>query len=169
MKAQQVWQPGTKDMKAIPLPRLITSAKRCLSILVVAAFISIAFIWAYPYPPPDYTSSVRDWLPVEPARELTDGERASRVVFRQILTTPPVRSKKSKIAFMFLTPGSLPFERLWDKFFEVYIHCLFFWLINLFCQFPFPCFKLCYYVLHMLYCIKVKNRLKLNIISVIKR
>jgi hypothetical protein len=78
MKAQQVWQPGTKDMKAIPLPRQITSAKRCLSILVVAAFISIAFIWAYPYPPPDYTSSVRDWLPVEPARELTDGERASR-------------------------------------------------------------------------------------------
>ncbi|MED6132818.1 hypothetical protein PIB30_022461 [Stylosanthes scabra] len=41
----------------------------------------------------------------------------------------PSLSKNPKIAFMFLTPGSLPFERLWDKFFQghegkfsVYVH-----------------------------------------------
>jgi hypothetical protein len=28
---------------------------------------------------------------------------------------------------MFLTPGTLPFERLWEKFFEVNIPCLFCW------------------------------------------
>ncbi|XP_062210001.1 glycosyltransferase BC10-like isoform X3 [Phragmites australis] len=53
---------------------------------------------------------MRDWLPAEHARELTEEGR-------------------SKIAFMFLTPGTLPFERLWDKFFEgheggytIYVH-----------------------------------------------
>jgi hypothetical protein len=137
MKAQQVWQPSTEDMKAVPLPRQITSAKRFVWVLAVAAFISVAFFWEHPYPPTSYTSSVREWLPEQPARELTDEERASRVVFRQILTTPSVRSKKSKIAFMFLTRGSLPFEILWDKFFEVRIP-------KAYCEFPFPCFKLWY-------------------------
>ena len=108
-------------MKAVPLPRQRTSPKRRVWILVIAAFIAIAIAWAYLYPPPHYKSPMRDWLPAEPTRELTDEERASRVVFRQILTTPPVRSKSSKIAFMFLTPGTLPFERLWEKFFEVHI------------------------------------------------
>jgi len=127
MKLHQVWQLGVKDMKAVPLPRLRAAPKRRAWMLAVAAFIFIALAWAYLYPPPHYTSPVRDWLPAEPARELTDEERASRVVFRQILTTPPVRSKNSKIAFMFLTPGTLPFERLWEKFFEVNIPCLFCW------------------------------------------
>lgn len=42
---------------------------------------------------------------------------------------PPVYVKNHKIAFMFLTPGSLPFEKLWEKFFlghddrfSIYIH-----------------------------------------------
>ncbi|EMS60766.1 hypothetical protein TRIUR3_09831 [Triticum urartu] len=46
-----------------------------------------------------------------------------------MLSTPPVRSRGSKIAFMFLTPGNLPFEKLWEKFFEghegrytIYVH-----------------------------------------------
>ncbi|TKW06414.1 hypothetical protein SEVIR_7G241300v4 [Setaria viridis] len=129
MKLHQVWQLGIKDMMAVSVPRPRTSPKRRVWILVIAAFITIAIVWAYLYPPPHYTSPMRDWLPAEPARELTDEERASRVVFRQILTTPPVRSKSSKIAFMFLTPGTLPFERLWEKFFEghegrytIYVH-----------------------------------------------
>jgi hypothetical protein len=88
-------------------------------VLAVAALVSVAVVWAYNYPPQHYGSPVRDWLPAETDRELTDEERASRVVFRQILLTPPVESRTSKIAFMFLTPGSLPFERLWEKFFEV--------------------------------------------------
>ncbi|EHA8589817.1 putative glycosyltransferase BC10 [Cocos nucifera] len=52
-----------------------------------------------------------------PARILTDDEMASRVVMKDILSMPLVPSKNPKIAFMFLTPGSLPFERLWEKFF----------------------------------------------------
>jgi hypothetical protein len=118
-------------MKAVPLPRPRAATRRRAWMLAVAAFIFVVLVWVYLYPPPRYTSPVRDWLPgrlpAEPARELTDEERASRVVFRQILTTPPVRSKNSKIAFMFLTPGTLPFERLWEKFFEVNIPCLFCW------------------------------------------
>ncbi|XP_057516533.1 glycosyltransferase BC10-like [Amaranthus tricolor] len=51
-------------------------------------------------------------------RELTDDEIYSRVVIREVLKAPLVESKNPKIAFMFLTPGSLPFERLWDKFFQ---------------------------------------------------
>ncbi|GAY37216.1 hypothetical protein CUMW_027340 [Citrus unshiu] len=54
-------------------------------------------------------------------------EIASRVVMKEILD--PVRSKNPKVAFMFMTRGSLPFELLWDKFFNghegkfsVYVH-----------------------------------------------
>ena len=59
-----------------------------------------------------------DWLPPSP-RELSDDEIAARVVIREILSSPRVIKKTSKIAFMFLTPGTLPFEKLWDLFFEV--------------------------------------------------
>lgn len=128
MKAHQLWQLPIKDMKSAPLPRGRTSPKKHLCILVVA-FVSIVTLWAYLYPPQHYTSPMRDWLPAEPVRELTDQERASQVVFKQILSTPPVKSKRSKVAFMFLTPGTLPFERLWEKFFEghegrytIYVH-----------------------------------------------
>ncbi|QHO38277.1 hypothetical protein HN51_004661 [Arachis hypogaea] len=70
-----------------------------------------------------------DYLP-PPAieRKYTNDEIASHVVVRDILNAPCL-SKNPKIAFMFLTPGSLPFERLWDKFFQghegkfsVYVH-----------------------------------------------
>ena len=54
-----------------------------------------------------------------PPRQLTDAEIASQAVIKEILRTPFVQSKNPKIAFMFLTPGSLPFEQLWDKFFYV--------------------------------------------------
>ncbi|KAJ8763815.1 hypothetical protein K2173_003597 [Erythroxylum novogranatense] len=64
-----------------------------------------------------------------PYRELTDEETIARVVMKEILKTPPIQPKKPKIAFMFLTPGSLPFERLWEKFFQghedrfsIYVH-----------------------------------------------
>ena len=54
------------------------------------------------------------------SREFTDDEIAARVTFKEILKTPPVQSKTpKKIAFMFLTPASLPFEKLWEKFFIV--------------------------------------------------
>ncbi|KAL9227199.1 hypothetical protein vseg_002921 [Gypsophila vaccaria] len=64
-----------------------------------------------------------------PSRELTDDEVFSHVVIKEILNAPLVQSTNPKIAFLFLTPGSLPFELLWDKFFQghegrfsIYIH-----------------------------------------------
>ena len=57
--------------------------------------------------------------PYVPSREFTDDEVAARVAFKEILKTPPAQSKTPKIAFMFLTPGSLPFEKFWEKFFRV--------------------------------------------------
>ncbi|KAJ8616943.1 hypothetical protein MRB53_013129 [Persea americana] len=61
--------------------------------------------------------SFKQWLPPSPARVYTDDEIAARVVIRDILNGHPIQSKNPKIAFMFLTPGSLPFEKLWEKFF----------------------------------------------------
>ena len=57
--------------------------------------------------------------PPGPATEPTDDETVSEVVVREILKTPPLQSKNPKIAFMFLTPGTLPFEELWENFFQV--------------------------------------------------
>ena len=45
-------------------------------------------------------------------RELSDEETESKVVVKELLKTPPTRSKNPKIAFLFLTPGTLPFEKL---------------------------------------------------------
>ncbi|KAK2453025.1 Core-2/I-branching beta-1,6-N-acetylglucosaminyltransferase family protein [Trifolium repens] len=63
------------------------------------------------------------------ARELTDAEIQSRVVINEILKYYSVQTKVPKVAFMFLTPGSLPFEKLWHTFFRghegkfsVYVH-----------------------------------------------
>ena len=57
--------------------------------------------------------------PYVPSWEFTDDEITARVAFKEILKTPPAQSKTPKIAFMFLTPVSLPFEKLWEKFFHV--------------------------------------------------
>ena len=57
--------------------------------------------------------------PYVPPREFTHDEIAARVAFKEILKTPPAQSKTPKIAFMFLTLVSLPFEKLWEKFFHV--------------------------------------------------
>jgi hypothetical protein len=119
MKWQQLWPSDGGDMKGVPLPRARAAPRRRIWISVAVAFIAITVLWAYLYPPQDYTYPVRDWFPSEPARELTDEETAARVVFRQILSTPPFPSRNPKIAFMFLTPGKLPFEKLWELFFKV--------------------------------------------------
>ncbi|CAK9154089.1 unnamed protein product [Ilex paraguariensis] len=72
---------------------------------------------------------MHEQLPPVPSRQLTDEEAAAQVVIREILKAPPIQSTNPKIAFMFLTPGPLPFEKLWDKFFHghedrfsVYVH-----------------------------------------------
>ncbi|KAI4335381.1 hypothetical protein L6164_014028 [Bauhinia variegata] len=84
---------------------------------------------AWVSPPRSLKEANVDYCPGFIPREYTDEEIASRAVIRDILNTPSVISKTPKIAFMFLTPGSLPFEKLWDKFFQghegkfsVYVH-----------------------------------------------
>ncbi|GKV00355.1 hypothetical protein SLEP1_g13051 [Rubroshorea leprosula] len=140
MKAGQAWHLGSiGDMQILPGPRHRPSLKRPIWIIFLVSIVSLFLVCAYIYPPrgsaPCYVFSSRgcnvlsDWLPPAPARAYTDEEIASRVVIREILKTSPTKSKNSKIAFMFLSPGSLPFEKLWDKFFNghegkfsVYVH-----------------------------------------------
>lgn len=67
--------------------------------------------------------------PATPARVKTDEELASLAVSRDILLQMRVRATRPKLAFMFLTRGPLPHERLWERFFQgheglfsVYVH-----------------------------------------------
>ncbi|KAG1364156.1 putative glycosyltransferase BC10 [Cocos nucifera] len=111
----------------MPVLRHRPTSRRPIWIIVLISLVCISLIGAYIYPPQHYpacyffTSSVctpfKDWFPAMATRPPTDDELASRVVIRDILSLPSVQSKNPKIAFMFLTPGSLPFERLWEKFF----------------------------------------------------
>ncbi|KAH7674675.1 Glycosyl transferase family 14 protein [Dioscorea alata] len=112
-------------------------SKRPVWIIILASLVCVSLLGAYIYPPRGYSacyflsSSIcsKDWLPPVPARVYTDEEIAARVVFRDIIAAPFVQSNNPKIAFMFLTPGSLPFEKLWEKFFQghegrfsIYVH-----------------------------------------------
>ncbi|KAL9377265.1 hypothetical protein Peur_031385 [Populus x canadensis] len=139
MKTSQVWRLGMGDMQILPVARHRPPSKRPTWIIVLVSMVSLFLVCAYIYPPQSrnacYVFSSRgcqvltDWLPPAPTRELTDEEIASRVVIREILSASLTPTKNAKIAFMFLTPGPLPFEKLWDKFFSghedrfsVYVH-----------------------------------------------
>ncbi|KAJ0250859.1 Core-2/I-branching beta-1,6-N-acetylglucosaminyltransferase family protein [Hirschfeldia incana] len=144
MKAAKRWSLGNlRDMaSSLPGPRHRGGApsRRRARVWIIMAMLLITFfaVFAYMYPHHSkracYMISSRgckalaDWLPPS-MREYSDDEIAARVVISEILSNPPVIRKDSKIAFMFLTPGALPFERLWDRFFQghegkfsVYIH-----------------------------------------------
>ena len=133
MKIVHAFCPGIKDIIIMFGSRQRPNLKRPTWIIVLVSLVSIFLIAALVYPPRRsvacslFSSSgcamIRE-QPYVPSRELTDDETAARVVFREILKTPPVQSKTPKIAFMFLTPGSLPFEKLWDKFFQVRLYSL---------------------------------------------
>ncbi|XP_020090487.1 uncharacterized protein LOC109711718 [Ananas comosus] len=111
-------------------------SRRPLWIIILLTLICVALIGAYVYPPRHYSacyflsSSVcSPFHPPAPARVYTDDEIAAHVVNINILLAPAFQPKNPKIAFMFLTPGSLPFERLWEKFFQghedrftIYVH-----------------------------------------------
>ena len=132
MKAAKRWSLGNlRDMaSSLPGPRHRAPSRRRARVYIVMALSLIAFfaVIAYMYPHHSkracYMISSRgckalaDWLPPS-LREYSDDEIAARVVISEILSNPPVIRKDSKIAFMFLTPGALPFERLWDRFFQV--------------------------------------------------
>lgn len=96
-------------------------------IVILVCMVSIFLLTVYTYPPTTPASCnllssggcAVEEIPAIPVKELTDEETAAHVVIREILHTPTIQSKNPKIAFMFLTPGPLPFERLWDMFFQV--------------------------------------------------
>ena len=101
-------------------------------VVVLVCMVSIFLLTVYTYPPSASTSCnllssggcAVEEIPAIPVKELTDEETAAHVVIREILHTPTIQSKNPKIAFMFLTPGPLPFERLWDMFFQVsFLYC----------------------------------------------
>ncbi|EPS69106.1 hypothetical protein M569_05660 [Genlisea aurea] len=137
MKSGQAWRPGMKDTQ--PVPRQRNHIRKPTWIIILVSLVCVFLVCAYVYPPQNSPAcyvfssngckALQKWHPPSPARELTDDEIASRVVIRDILNMPPVVSRRPKIAFLFLTPGPLPFEKLWDKFFQghedrftVYVH-----------------------------------------------
>ncbi|KAK6152170.1 hypothetical protein DH2020_014805 [Rehmannia glutinosa] len=135
MKSAQAWRLGMKDMQILPAPRQRGQLKKPTWIIVLVSLVSLFLVCAYVYPPQNSAAcyvfsangckALQNWLPPAPARELTDDEIASRVVIRDILNMPPTMSASPKIAFLFLTPGALPFEKLWDKFFQLDLCVLF--------------------------------------------
>lgn len=130
MKKHQGWLPVIGNGHIMPGPRHRSQSKKPMWIIVLVSLVCLSLIGAYVYPPRRFSacyflsssvcSPFMDWLPPAPARIFTDEEIAARVVFQDILSMPSVQSKNAKIAFMFLTPGSLPFEKLWEKFFLVW-------------------------------------------------
>lgn len=131
MKSAQAWRLGMKEMQILPVPRQRGQLRKPTWIIVLVSLVSLFLVCAYVYPPQNSAAcylfsshgckGMPSWLPPTPARELTDEEIASRVVIRDILNMPPAIPTTPKIAFLFLTPGALPFEKLWDKFFQVII------------------------------------------------
>ena len=111
----------------IMAPRNRASSRRPLWIIILIAFVCAVAIGAYLYTPRHYTAcylvpseACNSRPPPEPVRVYTDDEIAARAIMRDIIRARPVQSKNPKIAFMFLTPSSLPFEKLWEKFFMVW-------------------------------------------------
>ncbi|GMI81563.1 hypothetical protein like AT4G31350 [Hibiscus trionum] len=133
----RAWQQSVKDMPVMSGLRKQPHLKRPLWIIILVTFVIIFLITAYVFP---LSSSTACYIfssgdcslyhqPSFRSRELTDEETVSHVVIREILNAPPIQSKNSKIAFLYLTPGTLPFEPLWDMFFRghdgrfsVYVH-----------------------------------------------
>ncbi|XP_042396216.1 glycosyltransferase BC10-like [Zingiber officinale] len=118
------WQLGN-GRHLMPVTRTRPTARLPKWIIILLCLVFVYLISAYVHPPRWYAE---DWMPPV-ARELSDEELVAHVVFRNILSMPLRQPKNPKIAFMFLTPGPLPLERLWEKFFQghqgrfsIYVH-----------------------------------------------
>ncbi|XP_047962321.1 glycosyltransferase BC10-like [Salvia hispanica] len=139
MKSTQGWRMGTKESPMLLMARPRSHLKKPTWIIVLVSLVSFFVICSYIYPPQNFAAcyifsyngceALQNWLPPALTRGLTDDEFASRVVIKDLLSRPSVISLNPKIAFLFLTPGALPFEKLWDKFFQgnegrfsVYVH-----------------------------------------------
>lgn len=145
MKAVKGWRLcGTSYTQSLPGARHRaphpTTTRKPVWIMAVVSLITMFAIGAYVFPHHRRAAcymlsskgckGLTDWLPPSP-REFSDDEISARVVIREILSSPRVIKKTSKIAFMFLTPGTLPFEKLWDLFFQVKLPKLLFLCIKL--------------------------------------
>lgn len=111
-----------------------TSLKKPLCVVLTVSVISMLLICTHLFPRHGKSSScnvlssdrgcedaLSALLPAH-IRKLTIKEIAARAVVRDILRTPSFLTQNSKIAFLFLTHGTLPFELLWDEFFKVNKH-----------------------------------------------
>lgn len=110
---------GSRQRPHLKRPKWIIILICLVSIFLIGVFVYTSRNTAACYIFASSGCSIYEPIPPVPSRELTDEETAAQVVFGEILKTPPIQSNNPKIAFMFLTPGSLPFEKLWDKFFHV--------------------------------------------------
>lgn len=117
-----------KDFLVMSSSRQRLQLRRPIWIFLLVSFVSVLLIGAYIFPAGSSatcflfaTKACRelDHPRLVNLRPLTDDEIASDVVIKEILKAPPVQTMTPKVAFMFLTPGSLPFEMLWEKFFHV--------------------------------------------------
>lgn len=127
MKMSKAWRLGVGDVQVVRGPRQCPHMRRPLWIIVLVSIVIVFLIFAYIYPPQSSAAcymfssegcKISVWHPPAPAKEYTDEETASRIVIREILNTS-IPSKNPKVGFMFLTPNSLPLEKLWDKFLQV--------------------------------------------------
>lgn len=114
-------------------PRIRFSARRPLWVVALIIMVCLSILGAYIYPPtllkvkvcPAFCGGGRFEAlsrtppsPAPPPRIFSEAEIATRVVAADILRMPSNSIMMPKIAFLFLTPGPLPFERLWEEFFR---------------------------------------------------
>lgn len=145
MKKQLAWPQFTKNLLIMVGSRHRSNLKRPTWIIILVFIVCFFLIAAYIYPLRSSPSTCSlfnsqgcsvggvdrtfNKPPSVQTREFTDKETESRVVINEILKYYAVQSTVPKVAFMFLTPGSLPFEKLWHTFFQghegkfsVYVH-----------------------------------------------
>ncbi|CAL0333034.1 unnamed protein product [Lupinus luteus] len=144
MKKELAWpQFITNSLIMVVGSRNRSQLKRPTWIILFIFIVCIFLIAVYVYPPQSTSmcslfssqgcgtrsSSTFGLLTPEFSRPLNEQEIQSRIVINEILKFYPVQSKIPKVAFLFLTPGSLPFEKLWHMFFQghegkfsVYVH-----------------------------------------------
>lgn len=134
VKTDSAWPLGIIDILIMSGSRQRSHFKGPKWIIILVSLVSICLIGAYIYAPRGWTScyifstsdcAILRQFPFVPLRELTDDENAAQVVIKELLNLNPTQTKNPKIAFMFLTPGMLPFEPLWEKFFHVRLRLLF--------------------------------------------
>ncbi|KAM7268594.1 hypothetical protein ACFE04_010760 [Oxalis oulophora] len=135
MKTANSWRPMIRDTLIMLGSRHRNKARRPRWIIAFFCLVAVFFITALFHPAIRcHVSNSKECLMYQmplnfQSKQLSDEESIAHVVFKELLKAPPVQSRNPKIAFMFLTPGTLPFEKLWDRFFHghedrfsVYVH-----------------------------------------------